>query len=1233
MARRKTLAPGLVAALLVVLGILVGLPVNVVSDYLPESVTASRPAWIGGLAATALLIVVLTLLLPRLVDRRARGASFRVPSRDPEWVDRPELATVAEALRRRSAPVGLTAGIVGAGGFGKTALAVEVCHRRDVRRWFKDGIIWVTVGRDRVGAELASLINDAVAHLDGDRPEFADPEQAGHRLAGSLAGRGRVLLVVDDVWNAAQLDPFLPAAAQAQLLVTTRRPSVVAGTKVEVDEMSPETATRLLTRDLPAMRADLVRDLLRVTGRWPLLLTIVNARLREQRTRGAEVNAAAEGAIRALTADGPATFDVTVTGERVRAVSATIQYSLEWLTAEECERFHDLGALPEDADVPAGVVALLWGCPAAEAERLCERLHELSLLALHWAEGAVAVVTIHDVVRGYLRSASGPAALATANLRLVGQARALAPEGWWTLPPGTPYLRDNLAFHLREAGLEEELDALVTDVRWLVPRAAESGLAAARADLERAPSALARRIVRLISGFGHLLASTSDLLTRLGAIQGMQASVTRYAEEAGLLFMPARWPLPEDDSPHLLRLLPGHTAGVTALAIEPRGAWLATGESGGPKWPANYSAALGVVRVWNLGDDLHVTLGGHRGGVSALAVAPDGTWLAVGDGSGFDAMAMEHSIGAVRLWTPEGEHFATLDGHADMVTAIAIAPDGTWLVTGDQEDTLRIWSREGNLLTTFTSHAGSSRGGVSALAISPDGSWLASVHAGGKGAVEVLRADGVHTGTLGPYGGEVTALAISPDSAWFAVGDGHGGVRTWSTDLRPFPAGRDLPGGCHSLAISPDGSWLVAGGGAGEIRVQDREGNVPSTPVDPHDARVTALAVAPDGTWFAGGDASGTVLVHESDGRRRARLTGHTGSVTHLAITPDSSRLASASRDNGAVRIWDTHGATHVRTVRETRPVTALATAADGPWFVVGDYQGRVRVWDAGGRRRSEAAAHAAAVSGLAIAPDGTWFATAAHEEDVRLWSAQGEPRATLTGSGARALTIAPDGTWLATAGNGGQVRMWTAAGEPRGTLTAHSRDVSALAIAPDGTWFATAAHGQVRIWDAGGALRDDLDCHPQWTSTLVVAPDGAWLAACGDGKVQVWDADGDRRAAFGGEDSWNCAKIALSPDGAWLATAGRGGLVRIWDPDGHEHAHPPPHQDEVIALAISPDGAWLATGGRDRLIKLWDGSREVTLRTAEEITGLAWLADGSTLCARSTQGLYVLGRPHPATR
>ncbi|WP_431906738.1 NB-ARC domain-containing protein [Nonomuraea jabiensis] len=1228
MARRRTLAPAVVTALLVVLGIVIGLPVNVVSDYLPDNVTANRPAWIAGLAGAAVLIVALTLLLPTLSEHRARVPSFRVPPRDPEWVDRPELATITAALRRGSAPVGLTAGIVGAGGFGKTSLAAEICHRRETRRRFKGGIIWVTLGRDRTGAELASLLNDVVAHLDGERPEFGDPEQAGHRLAEVLDGRKPVLLVIDDVWNAAQLGPFLLAAAHAQLLVTTRRPSIVRGITIEVDEMSPQAATHLLTRDLPDMRADLVRDLLRATGRWPLLLAIVNARLRKQRAGGADVDTAAEEALQRLRANGPATFDLTVTDERAQAVSATVDYSLDLLTGEEQARFADLGVLPEDTDVPVDVVALLWGCPKAEAERLCEKLHELALLTLHWAAGSMAVVTLHDVIRSHLRSAAGSTALVMANRRLITRARALAPGGWWNLPPGEPYLWDNLAFHLKEAGLHDEVDDLVCDVRWLVPRTARSGTAAAAADLAHASSPTARQIAGMLSGFGHLLTSTADLLTRLSAIPGRQAPVASYAEQAGVSFLPARRPLPEGDSANLRRLLPGHPKGVAALAIAPDGSWLATGESSGPKSNANYSDAVGVVRLWNSDGDLQAVLDGHPGGVSALAIAPDSTFLVTGDGNGFDAISMEHGVGAARLWTPEGDRIASLDGHHDMVTAIAIAPDSSWLATGDHSATVRIWNRQGRLLAT--SHENTFFGWISRLAISPDGTWLAAC---AGPAVLIMDPSGIQTALFYPGSSKVTALAISPDGSWVATGDDLGAVRVLDRHFTALPGALSFSSGCSCLAISPDSSWLVAGSDAGQIHIQDRDGHVRNV-IDGHDAAVTALAIAPDGAWLASGDATGKVRLWQSDGSPRARLSGHTGWMRGLAIAPDGTWLASASSGNNAARLWDSAPDVLVETPDETGPVTALAAAADGSWFVVGEDRGRVRVWDADGNRRAEVSTLPAHVSALAVAPDGAWFAAAAGYEDVRLWSAHGEPRARLSGAdGSSVLAIAPDGSWLATGGGRGEVRLWGCGGEPRRTMTIPHVDerVLALAIAPDGTWFATAAGNRIQIWDADGTFRFDRRCFPLWrVSALIIPPDGTWLAA-GDGRqVVVWDRAGEQRSSFGGSPDGGPIKIAVSPDGTRLATGDPDGVVRVWDPDGHEHGRPAAHRGRVGAVAFSPDGAWLATGGHDGTIKLWNGSDEITFQTAERITSLAWLADASTLCAAGPQGLYVLGRPHP---
>jgi WD40 repeat protein len=72
--------------------------------------------------------------------------------------------------------------------------------------------------------------------------------------------------------------------------------------------------------------------------------------------------------------------------------------------------------------------------------------------------------------------------------------------------------------------------------------------------------------------------------------------------------------------------------------------------------------------------------------VSAVAIAPDGAWLASGGDDG-----------AVRIWDPAtGELRAALTdranlGRAGPVRALAIAPDGTWLACAYDDGAVRIW--------------------------------------------------------------------------------------------------------------------------------------------------------------------------------------------------------------------------------------------------------------------------------------------------------------------------------------------------------------------------------------------------------------------------------------------------------------------------------------------------------------------------------------------------------------
>ncbi|MFF9639874.1 BTAD domain-containing putative transcriptional regulator [Kitasatospora aureofaciens] len=129
-----------------------------------------------------------------------------------------ELERTLTDLRRHEVPVAV---ITGAGGTGKTTLATQVAHR--VAADFPDGRLSVDLRGSSPAQLPEGVVLARLLRSLGVPPEEvpAETEQRAALYRSMLAGR-RILVVLDDAADAAQVAPLLPGSPGCAAVVTAR---------------------------------------------------------------------------------------------------------------------------------------------------------------------------------------------------------------------------------------------------------------------------------------------------------------------------------------------------------------------------------------------------------------------------------------------------------------------------------------------------------------------------------------------------------------------------------------------------------------------------------------------------------------------------------------------------------------------------------------------------------------------------------------------------------------------------------------------------------------------------------------------------------------------------------------------------------------------------------------------------------------------------------------------------
>ncbi|KAI0685266.1 WD40-repeat-containing domain protein [Cytidiella melzeri] len=550
------------------------------------------------------------------------------------------------------------------------------------------------------------------------------------------------------------------------------------------------------------------------------------------------------------------------------------------------------------------------------------------------------------------------------------------------------------------------------------------------------------------------------------------------------------------------------------------------------------------------------------------------------------------------------------------VNTVAFSPiDRTQLVSGSDDGAIRVWDMESGELVYVpaTKHDGE----VSSVVYTGDGKRLVS--GSRDSSVRIWNIDEPSEEVLGKHNVPVLTVAISSDNATVASGSEDGALKIWSL-VGQSRETKDAPS--HILSVlsvcfrprtSVDHRWLASSSLDGSLRMWNiTDGQTKNFSLADDESWVQSVIFAPDGDSLICGSDNGRIRVRSIDDHSVLRvLTGHTGSIHSLQLSPATHYLLSGSADR-TLRVWDIEtgnvlAGPHVEegqimsiawscdeqhlactsgprvSVYDTtaisasfhwdeskdpvyidRPLSVAVISSDNTW-IAGSTKGAISIWRKG--------------------PEGTWGSPqvrSGHRDHV--WS----------------IAISPDEDRLATGSADGTIRIWnveessSTAGPLVIKLQIGVRCV-AFSPAPGSRDLAAAAlDGVVRIYNSDTGESPRMLGNFAHNTSVVYSCDGNMLAAAyWDGIVRLWDVQTEAlvRTLDGHfANTGSLLSLGFSSDGK-IASGSQNGSVQVWDVATGQLLIdlPKAHKSHVFSLAFSPDNTRLLSASWDNTINMWD--------------------------------------------
>jgi tetratricopeptide (TPR) repeat protein/transcriptional regulator with XRE-family HTH domain len=290
-------------------------------------------------------------------------------------------------------------GAVGKAGVGKTALAVHAAHQ--LRPAFPDGQLYVNLrGAEAQAPAPAEVLSEFLRALGVEGQHLPQSAESRAGLYRSLLADRRMLVVLDNAANEAQVRPLLPAGAGNAVLVTSRArlAGLTLSEVIDLGVLPSGQAVELLGKIVGVGRVaaepEAASQVASLCGYLPLALRIVGARL------AAKPYWRVQRLADRLAAHHRRLDELMVGDLEVRA-----SFALSYQGVGEVERraFRLLGLL-DVPDFAPWMLSALLDISVPDAEEIAERLADAQLLDAVGEDAAGQIrYRCHDLLRLFAR--------------------------------------------------------------------------------------------------------------------------------------------------------------------------------------------------------------------------------------------------------------------------------------------------------------------------------------------------------------------------------------------------------------------------------------------------------------------------------------------------------------------------------------------------------------------------------------------------------------------------------------------------------------------------------------------------------------------------------------------------------------------------------------------------------------------------------------------------------------